>query len=211
MADVQCLPCPRPCKRVLDQQYCNPRSSGQCVHNSWHGAVVTLGPIPYRRSATMCHTLLQHYIPCRHTTVHFISCSPSDYLAGSRLHPNYASRNVEIHAYPLSAEVSDTATRSLPLTPEAAAQWRDHSVPQGVAHSYHRLCPTCLAEKIAEDEDRQKDERLKLRGSNWRRWADEQAQVQAEQEAIMEDSRRLQYLFYGNTGGNEEVEVERRG
>ena len=92
----------------------------------------------------------------------------------------------------------------LPVTPETAARWRDHSIPQGIAHSYHRLCPGCLDEKIVKDEAVERENRARLRGCNWRRWAEDQALVG--QEAIIEESERGQGILNGNAGGNEEVE-----
>lgn len=154
----------------------------------------------------MCHTLLQHYIPCRHTTVHFISCSPSDDPSGRRPHPNYAQSNVEIHAYQLSAEVSDTATESLPVTPEEAARWRDHSVPRGIAHSYHRLCPTCLDEKIAEDKLTEMAERRALGGENWRNWARAAEAADAAEESgrpVRGPDGRVEFVLRTNAAGGE--------
>ena len=93
----------------------------------------------------MCHTLLQYYIHCGHTNVFFHPCvivPPStppqrDPLYARRLyiHPNYKppSSNQDVKEEFVSSE------------------WRDHSVPLSIAHSYHRACPDCAEEKRQQD------------------------------------------------------------
>lgn len=88
----------------------------------------------------MCHTLLQHYIHCRHTNIHFYPCDidepqsprlPTTDQGGGRrqqryIHPNYA-------------------------TPSAPGEQRapiNHNIPRSIAHSYRRKCPDCVRAEV---------------------------------------------------------------
>ena len=52
-----------------------------------------------------------------------------------------------------------------------ASDWRDHSVPLSVAHSYHRVCPTCADEVMAQEQEQALQERRRRGTEMWRVFA----------------------------------------
>ncbi len=115
----------------------------------------------------MCHTLLQYYIHCSHSTTHFYPCiiiPPLTPQLGDRnsrweyIHPNYDPSRHKKNA------LEDQAVF-------ASSEWRDHSVPLSVAHSYHRVCPACADEKLAKDKAQEQEDRRRRGTTLWREYS----------------------------------------
>jgi hypothetical protein len=117
----------------------------------------------------MCHTLLQYYIHCSHIATHFYPCiitshirppTGVDLYLKTYIHPNYTP--------PTTAAAHDNFLSS---------QWRDHSVPLSIAHSYHRLCPGCLEEQTVKDEEREERDRRARGVELWREYAQDNPNI----------------------------------